>query len=103
MNKLVNIGFGNVVNAGKIIGIISPEAAPIKRLVQTAKDNGMAIDATCGRRTKAVIVTDSGHLILSSLLPETIAGRVNPKETESVDAHEVFSANEQQKILEVNG
>ena len=80
MNKLVNVGFGNVVNSSKIIGIISPEAAPIKRLVQTAKDTGMAIDATCGRRTKAVIVTESGHLILSSLLPETIAGRVNQKE-----------------------
>lgn len=80
MSKLVNVGFGNVVNSSKIIGIISPEAAPIKRMVQTAKDTGMAIDATCGRRTKAVIVTESGHLILSSLLPETIAGRVNQKE-----------------------
>lgn len=77
MNKLVNVGFGNVVNSNKIISIISPEAAPIKRMVQTAKDNGMAIDATCGRRTKAVIVMESGHLILSALLPETIAGRVN--------------------------
>ncbi len=80
MNKLVNVGFGNVVNSSKIISIISPEAAPIKRMVQAAKDLGMAIDATCGRRTKAVIVTESGHLILSSLLPETIAGRVNQKE-----------------------
>ncbi len=91
MNKLVNVGFGNVVNVSKIIGIISPEAAPIKRMVQTAKDTGMAIDATCGRRTKAVIVTDSGHLILSSLLPETIAGRVNPKEVEIIDTQEPFS------------
>lgn len=81
MVKLVNIGFGNVVNSSKIISIISPEAAPIKRMVQNAKDSGLAIDATCGRRTKAVIVTDSGHLILSSLLPETIAARVNQKET----------------------
>lgn len=80
MNKLINVGFGNVVNSSKIIGIISPEAAPIKRLVQNAKDIGMAIDATCGRRTKAVIVTESGHLVLSSLLPETISGRVNQKE-----------------------
>lgn len=84
MNKLVNVGFGNVVNSNKIIGIISPDAAPIKRMVQSAKDNGMAIDATCGRRTKAVIVTDSGHLILSSLLPETIAGRVNLKGTSEI-------------------
>ncbi|MDF2486546.1 MAG: hypothetical protein K0R46_2714 [Herbinix sp.] len=85
MNKLVNVGFGNVVNSSKIIGIIKPEAAPIKRMVQTAKDTGMAIDATCGRRTKAVIVTESGHLILSSLLPETIAGRVNQKEVSEIN------------------
>ncbi len=90
MNKLVNVGFGNVVNSNKIISIISPEAAPIKRLVQSAKDNGMAIDATCGRRTKAVIVAESGHLILSSLLPETIAGRVNQKELS--EAMEVSAA-----------
>ena len=77
MNRMINVGFGNVVNSGKIVSIISPDAAPVKRMVQTAKDNGMAIDATCGRRTKAVIVTDSGHLILSSLLPDTITGRVN--------------------------
>ncbi|MDF2952584.1 MAG: hypothetical protein K0S18_2167 [Anaerocolumna sp.] len=85
MNRLVNIGFGNVVNSNKIVGIISPDAAPIKRMVQNAKDAGTAIDATCGRKTKAVIVTDSGHLLLSALLPETITGRVNAKEgTENV-------------------
>lgn len=77
MNRLVNIGFGNVVNESKIIGIISPEAAPVKRMVQNAKDSGMAIDATCGRRTRAVIATESGHLVLSALLPETISARVN--------------------------
>lgn len=77
MNRLINIGFGNVVNSNKIISIISPDAAPVKRMVQSAKDTGMAIDATCGRRTKAVIVTDSGHLVLSALLPETIAARIN--------------------------
>lgn len=80
MNRLINIGFGNVVNSNKIVGIISPEAAPIKRMVQNAKDAGTAIDATCGRKTKAVIVTDSGHLVLSALLPETIANRINSKE-----------------------
>jgi regulator of extracellular matrix RemA (YlzA/DUF370 family) len=80
LNRLINIGFGNVVNSNKIIGIISPEAAPIKRMVQSAKDAGTAIDATCGRKTKSVIVTDSGHLVLSALLPETIANRVNAKE-----------------------
>lgn len=77
MNRLINVGFGNVVNSNKIISVISPDAAPIKRMIQTAKDTGLAIDATCGRRTKAVIVTDNGYVILSSLLPETIAGRVN--------------------------
>jgi len=66
-----------VVNSSKIISIISPDAAPVKRMVQNAKDKGMAIDATCGRRTKAVIVTDNGSVILSSLLPDTIASRVN--------------------------
>lgn len=77
MNRLINIGYGNIVNSDKIIAIISPEAAPIKRMVQNAKDNGLAIDGTCGRRTRAVIVTDSGHLVLSALLPETIANRFN--------------------------
>lgn len=71
----INIGFGNIVQSDKIIGIVSPEAAPIKRRVQEAKDSGMAIDATCGRRTRAVLFMESGHLMLSALLPETIAGR----------------------------
>lgn len=79
MNRLINIGYGNIVNVDRIIGIISPEAAPVKRMVQNAKDNGLAVDATCGRRTRAVLVMDSGHLMLSALLPETIAGRVNLK------------------------
>ncbi len=70
-----------MVNSSKIVGIIKPEAAPIKRMVQNSKDAGTAIDATCGRKTKAVIVTDSGHLVLSALLPETIANRVNAKES----------------------
>ncbi len=70
-----------MVNSNRIVGIIKPEAAPIKRMVQNAKDTGIAIDATCGRKTKAVIVTDSGHLVLSALLPETIANRVNTKES----------------------
>lgn len=85
LNRLINVGFGNVVNSSKIVSIISPDAAPVKRMVQTAKDTGMAIDATCGRRTKAVIVTDSGHLLLSSLLPDTITGRVNQRYDENQD------------------
>ena len=75
MNNLVNIGFGNVINIDKVVSIVSPDAAPIKRMVQQAKDEGRAIDATCGRRTRAVIVTDSNQLVLSALLPETISHR----------------------------
>ncbi|MDO4942511.1 MAG: DUF370 domain-containing protein [Lachnospiraceae bacterium] len=75
MNNLVNIGFGNVMNIDKVVSIVSPDAAPVKRMVQQAKDEGRAIDATCGRRTRAVIVTDSNQIILSALLPETIANR----------------------------
>ncbi len=77
MGQFINIGFGNVVNTDKIVGIISPDAAPVKRMVQSSRDNGMAIDATCGRKTKSVIVMESGHIMLSALLPETIAGRAN--------------------------
>lgn len=77
MGQFINIGFGNVVNIDKIVGIIKPEAAPIKRMVQTSKDNGTAIDATCGRKTKAVLVMESGQVVLSALLPETISGRAN--------------------------
>ena len=75
--QLVNIGFGNVVSANKIVSIVSPEAAPIKRIVQEAKDARTAIDATCGRRTRAVLIMDSGHVILSSVQPETIAARLD--------------------------
>lgn len=75
LKRFVNIGFGNIVQTGKVVSIVSPEAAPVKRMVQEAKDTGMAIDATCGRRTRAVLFMDSGHLVLSALLPETIASR----------------------------
>lgn len=75
MNKLIHIGFGNIVNTGKIIAIVSPDSAPIKRLVQNAKESGMAIDATQGRKTKAVLVMENNQLVLSALLPETIASR----------------------------
>ena len=81
--QLVNIGFGNVVSANKIVSIVSPEAAPIKRLVQEAKDEKRAIDATCGRRTRAVLIMDSEHVILSAVQPETIAARLNDYQTNS--------------------
>ncbi len=73
--KLVNIGFGNIVSAERIVSIVSPESAPIKRLVQEAKDAKTAIDATYGRRTRSVIIMDTGHVVLSAVQPETIAGR----------------------------
>lgn len=75
--QLINIGFGNMVSAERIISIISPDSAPIKRIVQESKDSKMAIDATYGRRTRAVIIMDSGHVILSAVQPETIANRVD--------------------------
>ena len=80
MNRLIHVGFGNIVNTDKIIAIVSPESAPIKRLVQKAKETGLAIDATQGRRTKSIILTDSEHVILSALQPETLAGRFQNKE-----------------------
>lgn len=75
--QFVNIGYGNVVNSDKVYSIVSPDAAPVKRMIQKAKDSGNAIDATCGRRTKAVLVMDNQSIVLSSLLPETIATRMN--------------------------
>ncbi len=80
--QLINIGFGNIVSANRIISIVSPESAPIKRLVQEAKDSKMAIDATYGRRTRAVLIMDSGHVILSAVQPETVAGRLDKDEKE---------------------
>ena len=78
--QLINIGFGNIVSANRIISIVSPESAPIKRLVQEAKDSKMAIDATYGRRTRAVLIMDSGHVILSAVQPETVAGRLDKED-----------------------
>ncbi len=75
--QLVNIGFGNIVSAQRIVAIVSPESAPIKRLIQEAKDNKTAIDATYGRRTRAVLIMDSGHIILSAVQPETVGGRID--------------------------
>ena len=75
--KLINIGFGNIVSLDRIISIVSPDSAPIKRMVQDAKDNGSAIDATFGRKTRAVIIMNSNHLVLSAVQAETIAGRID--------------------------
>ena len=75
--KLINIGFGNMVSAGRLIAIVSPESAPIKRIVQEARDKGSLIDATYGRRTRAVIIMDSDHIILSAVQPETVTKRLD--------------------------
>ncbi len=74
--KLINIGFGNIVSANRIVAIVSPESAPIKRIIQEARDGERLIDATYGRRTRAVIIMDSDHVILSAVQPETVAHRV---------------------------
>jgi regulator of extracellular matrix RemA (YlzA/DUF370 family) len=79
--KLINIGFGNIVSANRIIAIVSPESSPIKRIIQESRDKGMLVDATYGRRTRAVIITDSDHVILSAVQPETVAHRLNSKDT----------------------
>lgn len=81
--KLINIGFGNMVAASRLVAIVSPDSAPIKRIVQEARDRGIVIDATYGRRTRAVLITDSDHVILSAIQPETIASRAEAREDES--------------------
>ena len=78
--KLVNVGFGNMVAAARLVAIVSPDSAPVRRLVQDARETGRVIDATYGRRTRAVIVTDSDHVVLSAIQPETIAGRLDEKQ-----------------------
>ena len=77
--KLVNIGYGNMVMSNRIVAIVSPESSPIKRLIQEAREKSNLIDATCGRRTRAVLFTDGGYIILSSMQPETLAGRMETK------------------------
>ncbi|OIJ09846.1 hypothetical protein BKP35_15285 [Anaerobacillus arseniciselenatis] len=83
--KLINIGFGNIVSANRIISIVSPESAPIKRIIQEARERNMLIDATYGRRTRAVIIADSDHVILSAVQPETVAQRLTNKDDISED------------------
>ena len=86
--KLINIGFGNVVSAKRLIAVLSPDSAPIKRIVQEAKERGCLIDATHGRRTRAVIITDSDHVVLSYLQCETVANRLN-------DTDDVFDGEDE--------
>lgn len=84
--KLVNVGFGNIISANRIVAIVSPESAPIKRIVSEGRDRGMLIDATYGRRTRAVIVTDSDHVILSAVQPETVRQRLHGKTNTDSDS-----------------
>jgi len=77
MGKLINIGYGNVINSQAVVAIVSPDSAPIKRIVQDSKERGVLIDATCGRKTRTVIIMESDHVVLSALQPETVANRFN--------------------------
>ena len=81
--RLINIGFGNLIADSRIVSIVSPESAPIKRIISDARDRGQLVDATFGRRTRAVIITDSGHIILSALQPETVSGRFSGKQDQA--------------------
>ena len=85
--KLINIGFGNMVSSGRIVAIVSPESAPIKRIISDAREKSALIDATYGRRTRAVIIADNGCIILSAIQPETIAGRVSGKTEQGMGEH----------------
>lgn len=88
MIKLINIGFGNLVSANRLVAIVSPESAPIKRIIQESKEKGNLIDATYGRKTRAVMITDSDHVVLSAIQPETIRNRFNGKE-DSISEEEI--------------
>ena len=86
--KLINIGFGNRVSAGRVIAIVSPDSAPIKRMVQEARDRGVLIDATYGRRTRAVVILDNDHLVLSALQPDTVSNRMTGERTAQTSEEE---------------
>ena len=96
MNSLIHIGFGNIVNTSKIIAVVSPDSAPVKRMVQNARDKGMVIDATQGRRTKAVLVMENSQIVLSALLPETIAGRAQS----GMETEEKVSAGDKEEACD---
>lgn len=87
MLRFINVGYGNSVNGDKVISIVAPEAAPIKRMIQQAKDEGKAVDATCGRKTRAVLVMENGSIVLSALLPDTILNRYYGKDSKG-EEHE---------------
>lgn len=86
--KFISIGFGNMVSAGRIVTLVSPDSAPVKRLIQDAREAGRVIDVSCGRRTRSVIITDSDHVILSAIQAETISNRLNGESAESSEIDE---------------
>lgn len=86
--KLINIGFGNMISAGRLVAIVSPDSAPIKRMVQVARDRGTLIDATYGRRTRSVLIMDNDHLVLSALQPDTVASRLESREAPEAEEDE---------------
>lgn len=90
--KLINIGFGNMISAARLVSIVSPESAPIKRIITDSREKGQLIDATYGRRTRAVIIMDSGHVVLSAIQPETVAGRLTGRSDR--EAPEVETSDE---------
>ncbi len=93
--KLINIGFGNIISANRLVAIVSPESAPIKRIIQDARDRGMLIDATYGRRTRAVIIMDSDHIILSAVQPVTVAHRLDDSDMLEDDEEDEENESEQ--------
>ena len=90
--KFINIGFGNMVAVDRVVALVAPDSAPIKRLIQDARDEGRVIDVSCGRRTRAVIVTDSEHVILSAIQAETIANRLENENLDDTDDEEAEDA-----------
>ena len=86
--KLINIGFGNMISAGRLVAIVSPDSAPIKRMVQEARDRGVLVDATYGRRTRSVLIMDNDHLVLSALQPDTVASRLESREAPEAEEDE---------------
>ena len=86
--KLINIGFGNMISAGRLIAIVSPDSAPIKRMIQEARERGVLIDASFGRRTRAVLIMDNDHLVLSALQPETVANRIAGQDAPAAEEEE---------------
>ena len=100
MVKLINIGFGNIISAERVIAIVSPESAPIKRIVQDAREKGLLIDATCGRRTRSVAITDSNHVVLSAIQPETVGSRFLSLKEGKDAAFEPISGSSDDTLIE---